>query len=50
MLNIKNHLLLVRIPSKNLNMTRTNLKDEKLAKQKWFLKKLKLMQGGQRPS
>jgi hypothetical protein len=27
-------------------MARMNLKDEKLVKQKWFLKKLKLMEGG----
>jgi hypothetical protein len=50
MLNRKDCLLLVKIPSKNLNMARMNLKDEKLVKQKWFLKKLKLVQGGQGPS
>jgi hypothetical protein len=50
MLNKKNRLFLAKIPSKNLNMARTNLKDEKLAKQKWFLKRLKLVQEGQGPS
>ncbi len=52
-LNMLNRILfyfLAKIPSKNLNMARTNLKDEKLAKQKLFLKRLKLTQRGQGPS
>jgi hypothetical protein len=50
MLNKKIIYFWLEFHQKNLNMARTNLKDEKLAKKKWFLKRLKLAQGGQKPS
>jgi hypothetical protein len=44
------NLFLVRNPSKNLNMARTNLEDEKLVKKQWSLKRLKLWSRERKPS